>query len=140
MDKVKFLNDRQLPFAKVLGLRYIAAGAPWCGPRASRPPRASWSRSSPRRRWCFKFLASVHQRRDEGAQHLVGIGDGRVVGLTPLGNDLDEIVAKARQQEFSIDAAIARRGTVDGAAEDDGAIAAGRGHGGFLEAAEARAA
>jgi len=25
MDKVQFLNDRQLPFAKVLGLRYLAA-------------------------------------------------------------------------------------------------------------------
>ena len=25
MDKLKFLNDRQLPFAKVLGLKYIAA-------------------------------------------------------------------------------------------------------------------
>ncbi len=25
MDKLKFLNDRQLPFAKVLGLKYVAA-------------------------------------------------------------------------------------------------------------------
>lgn len=25
MDKVQFLNDRQLPFAKVLGLKYLAA-------------------------------------------------------------------------------------------------------------------
>ena len=25
MDKVQFLNDRQLPFAKVLGLKYLVA-------------------------------------------------------------------------------------------------------------------
>ena len=25
MDKVQFLNDRQLPFAKVLGIKYVAA-------------------------------------------------------------------------------------------------------------------
>ena len=25
MDKVQFLNDRELPFAKVLGLKYVAA-------------------------------------------------------------------------------------------------------------------